>query len=60
METITKTEVIQKIKAHITGCTISKNEYLKSELYNAAQDMQSRIDGLEIALGYVELINSVK
>jgi len=54
--TLTKEQAIKKIKAHIAGCKKSKKEYIKAEQFNASRDMQSRIDGLEIALGYVNEI----
>ncbi len=53
---LTKKQVIEKIKGHIAGCNKSKKDYLKAEELNAAQDMKSRIDGLEIALEHVEQI----
>lgn len=54
--TLTKGQAIEKIKGHIVGCKKSKKEYLKAEEWNAVKDMQSRIDGLELALEYVREI----
>lgn len=54
--TLTKKQAIEKIKGHIAGCKKSKKEYLKAEKWNAVKDMQSRIDGLEISLEYVNEI----
>lgn len=53
---ITKAQAIEKIKGHIEGCKKSKKRYVKAEEWNAASDMQSRIDGLELALRYVKEI----
>ena len=53
---LTKKEAIDKIEGHISGCNKSKEDYLKAEEWNAVKDMQSRIDGLEIALEYVKQI----
>lgn len=60
MRKLTKKEVITKIKAHISGCRASKRLYIRQEEWNAAQDMKSRIDGLQIALDYVKQMSNTQ
>ncbi len=53
---ISKQQAINLIKDHIKGCKKSKKKYLKEKSYYAAADMKSRIDGLELALNYIQQI----
>lgn len=53
---LTKNECIDKINSHISGCKKQIEEYVKEREWNAAKDLESRVDGLELALEYVKQI----
>lgn len=59
MEKLTKQQAILKIKEHIKGLKKNYSKHLKEGELGAAMDLKGRIDGLELALEYVQKIKLV-